>query len=332
MSNPETLYQNWMSGEAVRPAQRGQHSQDLQERYLPAHHQRDRGDDLAAVASQLSEDFVHLRHSGGGGVGNNSAAVQSRYGNVQRPPLQPGFNGPHSGWVGHGQGSLLVNSDPSADGMRPPQMTHYEPTLPASSGGVAGDRMSGRRHRQGRSDGSIDPRGSGTVMRYSQDDRSQRLSFDNLVPGSGLRSSHSSLQSSIDSDTSLGSHPQLRDSQDGGFNTVTAVPMPAPALTRLPLSRIGASVNTSVVRVPSEASKQSLNKPDIIESPRSKQAYREFYREFRLREKVSVEAARQQAETTLHTAPENCKWKIYLELADLAKRHDLIEEVSHWTS
>lgn len=102
--------------------------------------------------------------------------------------------------------------------------------------------------------------------------------------------------------------------------------MPAP-LARLPLSRVGASVNTSVVRVPSEASKQSLNKPDIIESPRSKQAYREFYREFRLREKVSVEAARQHAESTLRTAPVNCRWKIYLELADLAKRRDQIDEV-----
>ena len=69
-------------------------------------------------------------------------------------------------------------------------------------------------------------------------------------------------------------------------------------------------------------------KQDFIESPRSKAAYKDFFKHFRSKEKESTDAARRFALDTLPQMPENAKWRVYLELADLAKRHNLIQEVS----
>lgn len=69
-------------------------------------------------------------------------------------------------------------------------------------------------------------------------------------------------------------------------------------------------------------------KQDFIESPRSKAAYKDFFKHFRSKEKDSPDAARRFALDALPEMPENAKWRVCLELADLAKRHNLIQEVS----
>jgi len=68
-------------------------------------------------------------------------------------------------------------------------------------------------------------------------------------------------------------------------------------------------------------------KQDFIESPRSKAAYKDFFKHFRLKEKESLDAARRFAVDALLQVPENARWRVYLELADLAKRHNIIQEV-----
>lgn len=65
-------------------------------------------------------------------------------------------------------------------------------------------------------------------------------------------------------------------------------------------------------------------KPELVESPRSKHAYKEFFKEFRNKEKDSVDDAVDYGIKTLETITDNAKWRVYLELADISKRnHDL---------
>ena len=64
-----------------------------------------------------------------------------------------------------------------------------------------------------------------------------------------------------------------------------------------------------------------------MESPRSKQAYKDFYKHFKAKEKDSIPAAKAFALDALKSVPENAAWRVHLELADLAKRSNLIQEV-----
>ena len=67
----------------------------------------------------------------------------------------------------------------------------------------------------------------------------------------------------------------------------------------------------------------------IMETPESKAMYKEFYRKFRSAEKeAGVQGAKQLAVGALISAPPDAKWRILLELADLSKRHNQMDEVS----
>ena len=75
----------------------------------------------------------------------------------------------------------------------------------------------------------------------------------------------------------------------------------------------------------------SMGRQEFVESPRSKLAYKEFYKQFKMKEKdtsAGAAAAKAFAEESLRSMPENAVWRVYLELADLAKRSNLIQEVN----
>ena len=65
---------------------------------------------------------------------------------------------------------------------------------------------------------------------------------------------------------------------------------------------------------------------ELVESPSTKSAYKDFYRALRLKEKESVEEAELFAIESLSQIPENLKWRVYLELADLLKRRNAFDE------
>ena len=67
---------------------------------------------------------------------------------------------------------------------------------------------------------------------------------------------------------------------------------------------------------------------EIEESPAARAAYKEFYREFRAKERISFKEAESFAKQTLErsTLPEILHWRVQLELADLAKRSNRIVE------
>ena len=69
------------------------------------------------------------------------------------------------------------------------------------------------------------------------------------------------------------------------------------------------------------------DRQELVESPHSKLAYKDFYRHFRTMERESVENAKAYAEDSLQLMPQNAKWRVLLELADLAKRSNDFEKV-----
>jgi len=68
------------------------------------------------------------------------------------------------------------------------------------------------------------------------------------------------------------------------------------------------------------------DRQELVESPQSKMAYKDFYRNFRALERDSVDGARKYAEDSLHWMPERAKWRVLLELADLSKRANDFEQ------
>ena len=74
----------------------------------------------------------------------------------------------------------------------------------------------------------------------------------------------------------------------------------------------------------SEASNTTLrdSRDELVESPNSKNSSKQFYRVLRLKERENVSEAVRFAESALMEVPENVRWRVYLELADLAKRQN----------
>jgi tetratricopeptide (TPR) repeat protein len=70
---------------------------------------------------------------------------------------------------------------------------------------------------------------------------------------------------------------------------------------------------------------------DLVESPTTKQNFKIFFRQFKLKEKQEgAQAAKDFANRYFDLLPEKIHWKIYLEMADLAKRENSVKEARMW--
>ena len=70
---------------------------------------------------------------------------------------------------------------------------------------------------------------------------------------------------------------------------------------------------------------------ELVESPAEKLAYKRFQEAFRAQGKISSERAEECAQDALVSCPEGIRWRIYLDLADQARRmNDLISARSHF--
>jgi la-related protein 1 len=65
---------------------------------------------------------------------------------------------------------------------------------------------------------------------------------------------------------------------------------------------------------------------ELVESPPTKLQFKDFYRQFRAREKETPVSAKNFAEQCLQWMPTKVHWRIYLEMADLAKRENKLYE------
>ena len=64
----------------------------------------------------------------------------------------------------------------------------------------------------------------------------------------------------------------------------------------------------------------AMKKAELVESPAVRCAFKEFFKIFRTKEKSSLKEAQKFAVASLQTLPPQIHWRVYLELADLAKR------------
>jgi tetratricopeptide (TPR) repeat protein len=73
---------------------------------------------------------------------------------------------------------------------------------------------------------------------------------------------------------------------------------------------------------------EDAKRAELVESPETRAAFKEFYRQFRLKERSSIKEAEDYALRTLKygSIPEKTHWRVYLELADLAKRSNKFED------
>eukprot|EP00339_Tiarina_fusa_P000679 CAMPEP_0116999280 /NCGR_PEP_ID=MMETSP0472-20121206/2044_1 /TAXON_ID=693140 ORGANISM="Tiarina fusus, Strain LIS" /NCGR_SAMPLE_ID=MMETSP0472 /ASSEMBLY_ACC=CAM_ASM_000603 /LENGTH=915 /DNA_ID=CAMNT_0004698659 /DNA_START=98 /DNA_END=2845 /DNA_ORIENTATION=- len=78
------------------------------------------------------------------------------------------------------------------------------------------------------------------------------------------------------------------------------------------------------VNKPSKEDKDSSK--ELVDSPTSNMKFKQFYRGFKQKEKEGYEEASQYAIDHLEILPEKVHWRVFLELADLAKRENRISE------
>lgn len=73
---------------------------------------------------------------------------------------------------------------------------------------------------------------------------------------------------------------------------------------------------------------EEAKRAELVESAETRAAFKEFYRNFRLNERSSIQEAEEYALKTLKSGsvPDKTHWRVYLELADLAKRSNKFEE------
>jgi hypothetical protein len=93
-----------------------------------------------------------------------------------------------------------------------------------------------------------------------------------------------------------------------------------------PLEFRGITATSIDLRTSNESGKISM-KSDLVESPRSKAYYKDFSNKFRQLSKKSSPEAESFALFELDRINEHMKWKVYLELAELAKKNDDSEKV-----
>ena len=81
------------------------------------------------------------------------------------------------------------------------------------------------------------------------------------------------------------------------------------------------------VELTSEEKAAELKRSELVETPAIKSMFKEFYREYRIKEKISLRAAAKFATDCLLSEefPTTVHWRIYLELADLSKRDNKLE-------
>jgi len=81
----------------------------------------------------------------------------------------------------------------------------------------------------------------------------------------------------------------------------------------------------------SEDKSTGMEKIEVLDNHATRIMFKDFYRTFRLKEKISLNCAAEFAKLSLgnENIPESMHWRIYLELADLAKRGNDFSEARH---
>jgi hypothetical protein len=121
-----------------------------------------------------------------------------------------------------------------------------------------------------------------------------------------------STNSSISSDSSISSLMSSSSSTTSS-NTTTSSSMTTPITTGN-----NARSYAKLVKVLDPSAAQT--KKRLTDSPHTKELLKDFYRKLRAKAKESVDIAKNYAEDSLDSLPSKAHWRVYKELADIARR------------
>jgi hypothetical protein len=181
----------------------------------------------------------------------------------------------------------------------------------------------------------------GSGMGHAQDTRHRPLSLPlSLSHGLGLGLGDDSMRHSLESKHSQSSERPHSYSvyghqrggsvgPGGGHHSDNNSNSNSTSASHSNMNSINNSHNNAITTptAPHPSHVTPKDRSELVESPHSKLAYKDFYRHFRGMERESVEVARKYAEESLLWMPETARWRVLLELADLAKRGNDFEKV-----
>eukprot|EP00592_Proboscia_alata_P008194 CAMPEP_0194365184 /NCGR_PEP_ID=MMETSP0174-20130528/13181_1 /TAXON_ID=216777 /ORGANISM="Proboscia alata, Strain PI-D3" /LENGTH=1805 /DNA_ID=CAMNT_0039139697 /DNA_START=381 /DNA_END=5798 /DNA_ORIENTATION=- len=88
------------------------------------------------------------------------------------------------------------------------------------------------------------------------------------------------------------------------------------------------SKQKQVINIDDSHADAEQKRAELVESPTTRLAYKDFFRKFRAKERLSFSLAEEYAMKCLENnlLPEKVQWKVFLEMADLAKRANRVED------
>eukprot|EP01102_Stenamoeba_stenopodia_P016364 TRINITY_DN5718_c0_g3_i1.p1 TRINITY_DN5718_c0_g3~~TRINITY_DN5718_c0_g3_i1.p1 ORF type:complete len:1434 (-),score=333.17 TRINITY_DN5718_c0_g3_i1:126-4427(-) len=137
----------------------------------------------------------------------------------------------------------------------------------------------------------------------------------NSSPGIGRRNSLNPSQPAPSISVTPASYP-LSSNQAASSFAVPTAPSPAQAIP---------APNDALLHPNSNNKRNELSL-----SPTTKLKFKAFFRQFKLKEKEGFQAAKDFALSSLSLLPEKIHWKVYLQMADLAKRENLLREAHRY--
>jgi tetratricopeptide (TPR) repeat protein len=162
---------------------------------------------------------------------------------------------------------------------------------------------------------------------------SMRYNGNHTAGGSVLNHIPASQPSDINSNQYIAAANTLIKASGGPTNNSTvAVPyskvsdghIAATSSTGMPPSSSAAL--KGVVEEKDINSQESKKRSELVESPGTRVKFKDFYRQLRVKEKDSFHAAKSFGLSCIDLLPEKIHWRVYLELADLAKRENRFDE------
>ena len=163
-----------------------------------------------------------------------------------------------------------------------------------------------------------DPNNLHTQQQRGLSSSGQRVMMGSVgIRASSLSSSTSRSLSLQNVEETMRSSLEFKHSHGGDRHSERHVPTHLHVIDRNNVNPvISNNINTS----------NKQDRQELVESPQSKLAYKDFYRHFRTLERDSVDMAKKYAEESLQWMPERAQWRVLLEMADLAKRSNEFEK------
>lgn len=152
-----------------------------------------------------------------------------------------------------------------------------------------------------------------------------------VVPGNRMQREDRSYSSS----SSSSSKPHHQSSVvNASFSTPSMIPNASSSSSSSSSSSLSSasssSSSSSLMTGSGSGGGQTHSEGQLVESPGTKMKFKTFYKTFKEKEKEGFEAAKMYANEFFPLISEKSHWRIFLELADFAKRENRIQEARYY--